>query len=332
MPLYYYWGEDDYQIKQAVQKLVEQVVEPDWQSFNYQKIAGNSLEVIQDALTAARALPFGGGGRLTWITDAPLSGECPAELVQLLLDLAPHLPTTSHVVFTAKQKLAAQAHRSKLASLFRVEEFSSIAPWQTEALAKMVQDMAQSCRLALHTDAVDYLVAAVGNDRHRLNQELQKISLLRPDDPRPLRAREIQPLVPATTQTSLALAQAIRQGQTEAALNLLNDLLTMNEPPLRITATLVSQFRLWLWVKLLQTDQQVTAEKVQAMTNLGNRKRLYFLQKEVRSVPVAALTQTLEILCEMEMGIKRGEAATVVLPTQMILLCRLYSRGGFSAQ
>ncbi len=333
MPIYYFWGEDDYQIKQAAQQLIARVIDPDWQGFNYQKVAGDALEPIQNALAESRTLPFGGGGRLTWISDAPLGSKCPEELVQTLLDLVPNLPASSHLLFTGSHKLPI---RSKLGQLFSrqgtVQEFNPIPPWKTDALAEMVRDTAQTLNVALQSDAVAYLVAAVGNDRYRLTQELQKISLLRPDDLRPLSASEIQPLVPATTQTSLALAQAIRQGQTEVALNLLEDLLTMAEPPLRITATLVSQFRLWLWVKLMQADKQVDAQKVTAMTNLGNPKRIYFLEKEVRSLSLAALTQTLELLFEMEVGIKRGAPAAVTLTTQIILLCGLYSRAAFPAQ
>ncbi len=333
MPIYYFWGEDDHQIKQAAQQLIKQVVDPDWRSFNYQKVAGDSLEMIQNALAESRTLPFGSGGRLTWITDAPLGSKCPDELVQTLLDLVPQLPDNSTVLFTGINKLPA---KSKLGQLFNqqgtVREFNPIPPWKTDALAEMVRDTAQTWDVPLQSDAVDYLVEAVGNDRYRLAQELQKISLLRPHDRRPLSAKEIQPLVPATTQTSLALAQAIRQGQTDIALRLLDNLLTMNEPPLRITATLVSQFRLWLWVKLMHVDKQVTAETVTAMTNLVNPKRIYFLEKEVRPLALAALTQTLALLCEMEVGIKRGAPAGVTLTTQIILLCGLYSRVGFPAQ
>jgi DNA polymerase-3 subunit delta len=332
MPIYYYWGEDDYQIKQAAQELIERVVDPNWQSFNYQKVTGDSWELIQNALAESRTLPFGGGGRLTWISDAPLGSKCPEDLMQTLLDLVPNLPDNSYLLFTGSHKLPL---KSKLGQLFSqqgtVQEFNPIPPWKTDALTEMVRDTAQKLNLALKADAVDYLVAAVGNDRYRLAQELQKISLLRPDDPRPLSAREIQPLVPATTQTSLALAQAIRQGQTEVALNLLDDLLSMAEPPLRITATLVSQFRLWLWVKLMQVDKQVDAQKVAAMTNLGNPKRIYFLEKEVRSLSLAALTQTLELLFEMEAEIKRGAPAADTLTTQIILLGGLYSRVAFPA-
>ncbi|WP_448380963.1 DNA polymerase III subunit delta [Gloeomargarita sp.] len=325
MPLYYYWGEDDYQIKRAAQALVQQVVAPDWMSFNYQKVAGDSLEALQNALAAAQMLPFGTGGRLTWITDAPLAGKCPEALVQTLSAVVPQLPATSHLLFTGTGKLAA---KSPLAQLFAqygtVQEFNPIPPWQTAALAAMVQAEAQTLGVALAADAVDYLVEAVGNDRCRLIQELHKLALWRPGDPRPLTAQEIQPLVPATTQTSLALAQAIRQGQTERALRLLNDLLQMAEPPLRITATLVSQFRLWLWVKLLQVEPGVEAQQVQAMTHLGNPKRIYFLAKEVRAVPLAALTETLALLLAMEVGIKQGAPAALTLTRQVIVLCGLY--------
>jgi len=325
MPIYYYWGEDDYQIKRAAQKLMQQVVDPDWRSFNYQKVAGDSLAAIQNALAESCMLPFGAGGRLTWITDAPLGSKCPEPLVRTLLDVVPHLPATSHVLFTGTVELPAQ---SPLGQLFgqqgTVQAFHPIPPWQTSALAAAVREEAQSLGVALAADAVDYLVEAVGNDRWRLTQELHKIALLRPADARPLTAQEIQPLVPATTQTSLALAQAIRQGQTSQALQLLHNLLAIAEHPLRITATLVSQFRLWLWVKLMQVEKQVDADKVQAMTHLGNPKRIYFLAKEVRTVPLAALTETLAMLLEMEMGIKQGAPPELTLTTQVISLCRLY--------
>jgi DNA polymerase-3 subunit delta len=324
MPIYYYWGEDDYQIKHAAQKLIQQVVDPDWRSFNYQKVAGDSLEAIQNALAESCMLPFGAGGRLTWITDAPLGSKCPEALTQALLDVVPHLPATSHVLFTGTAELPP---KSPLGQLFAqqgtVQAFHPISPWQTSALAAAVREEAQSLGVALAADAVDYLVEAVGNDRWRLNQELHKIALLRPADARPWTAKDIQPLVPATTQTSLALAQAIRQGQTDQALQLLHNLLAIAEHPLRITATLVSQFRLWLWVKLMQ-EKQVDADKVKAMTHLGNPKRIYFLAKEVRTVPLAALTETLAMLLEMERGIKQGAPPELTLTTQIISLCRLY--------
>lgn len=333
MPVYYYWGDDTHQIQRAVQRLVQQVVDPNWLSFNYQKVTGDSLEAIENALAESRTLPFGAGGRLTWITDAPLGSQCPDELLELLLDTIPHLPDSSHVLFTNANPLPT---KSPLGQLFQrygvVREFNSIPPWKTEELAQMVREMAAEIPVALSEAAVNYLVAAVGNDRYRLEQELQKIALLRPEDPRPLQAAEIQPLVPPTTQTSLALAQAIRQGHVEKALQLWHDLLAMAEPPLRITATLVSQFRLWLWVKLSQIDPHVTPEKVAAMTNLGNPKRLYFLVKEVQGVPLAALTQTLELLWRLEMGIKQGASPAVLVPGLIISLCRLYSRGRLPAQ
>lgn len=78
--------------------------------------------------------------------------------------------------------------------------------------------------------------------------------------------------------------------------------------------------------------EKTVAETSQAVTNLGNPKRIYFLEKEVRPLALAALTQTLELLFEMEVGIKRGAPAGVTLTTQIIVLCGLYSRVACPAQ
>jgi len=49
----------------------------------------------------------------------------------------------------------------------------------------------------------------------------------------------------------LHLAAAIRVGDAAKALALIAQLLSRNEPALRIVATLIGQFRTWLWVKLM---------------------------------------------------------------------------------
>ena len=57
-------------------------------------------------------------------------------------------------------------------------------------------------------------------------------------------------LVNASTQNSLQLAEAIRQGKVEKALCLVAELLNHNEPALKIVAILVGQFRTWTAIKV----------------------------------------------------------------------------------
>ncbi|MEN9264522.1 MAG: hypothetical protein Q6K14_10610, partial [Gloeomargarita sp. GMQP_bins_44] len=155
MPVYYYWGEDEYQLKRAVERLRQTVVDPAWASFNYQKLAGDALEAVENALAESRTLPFGSGGRLTWITDAPIGKQCPEEWMELLLATIPQLPESSHVLFTGTERLAAS---SPLGQLFQkygvIREFNPIPPWRTEELAALVREMAQEIPVALSQEAV----------------------------------------------------------------------------------------------------------------------------------------------------------------------------------
>lgn len=72
MPMYFYWGNDEYRLSLAVDRLRQKVVDGAWQDFNFTKIVGLSDTQIIEGLTIAMTAPFGNGGRLTWITDCPI--------------------------------------------------------------------------------------------------------------------------------------------------------------------------------------------------------------------------------------------------------------------
>ncbi len=80
---------------------------------------------------------------------------------------------------------------------------------------------------------------------------------------KPLDVDTVTKLVRNTTQNSLQLAAAIRIGDTAKALATLADMINASEPGLRIVATLIGQFRTWLWVKIMiesgERNQQAIA-------------------------------------------------------------------------
>jgi DNA polymerase-3 subunit delta len=81
------------------------------------------------------------------------------------------------------------------------------------------------------------------------------------------------------------LAAAIRAGDTATALALVAELISRNEPALRIVATLIGQFRTWLWVKLMMDTGQGSSKGENALrliaqaAEISNPKRIYFYSK-----------------------------------------------------
>lgn len=335
MPVYLYWGEDDYRLGRAVNALRDRVLDPSWSDFNYDKITAEQPDAVIQGLNQAMTPAFGAGGRLVCLAATTLCQQCSEELLVELQRTLAALPQTTHLVLTTQAKPDGRSKATKLLQKYaEIHEFSPIAPWKTEQLVQAVRQAARQVGVRLTTNATELLAHSVGNDTRQLFCELEKLHLFglsrsldstasNPAQPL-VDAKAVTALVTVTTQSSLQLADAIRQGKTAHALTLVADLLNHNEPALRIVATLVRQFRTWLWVKLMveagERDERVIAQAAQ----VSNPKRVYFLQQDVQRLSADQLQQALPLLLKLEVDLKQGMDAITTLQSRVIELCQLY--------
>lgn len=324
MAIYYFWGNDEYRLNQAVAKLRQTALDPAWVSFNYHSFPSEQPDAVTQALNQAMTPPFGVGQRLVWLKNTTLGQRCPEALLEDLGHTLPQVPETTVLLFTSTNKPDGRAKFTKLLQKHAtVQEFSTIPPWKGDLLVKQVQQIAQEANLALAPDTAEMLAAAVGNDTRQLHNEIDKLALFWQSSA-PLSPEAAADLVTVTTQNSLKLANAIREGRTGDALELLRDLLNRNESGLRIVATLVGQFRQWLWVKLM-SRAGASHEEIAKAAELGNPKRVYFLLKEVRSQPQSAFQGAMFKLLELEYGLKSGADDRALLQTKVIEIAQFFS-------
>ncbi|MBE7383186.1 MAG: DNA polymerase III subunit delta [Leptolyngbya sp. SIO1E4] len=327
MPIYFFWGEDDFQLNQAIASLRDRTLDKAWASFNADKISGDVAEGPMMALNQAMTPPFGAGQRFVWLADTTLGQRCSETVLNELARTLPQLPKTSVLVMSSRQKPDGRAKFTKLIQKYgEIREFSTIPPWKTDQLLKQVEKMAQERGLALTAEAARLLVEAVGNQTRQLILELEKLSLYWGDRSAPINAETISLLVTVSSQSSLKLAAALRQGQTEQALGLIADLLNRNEPALRIVSTLVGQFRMWLWVKVMVESGERDPQIIAKAADIGNPKRIYFLQKEVASASLSSLRQTMTHLLELEFALKTGRNEIATLQTKVIEISQLFTK------
>ncbi|MBD2104802.1 DNA polymerase III subunit delta [Leptolyngbya sp. FACHB-261] len=324
MPAYFYWGEDDYRLSQAVTALRQAVVDPDWESFNYEKLAGDNPEQIVQAFNQSMTPPFGPGSRLIWLAETTVAQRCSEELLGELERTLASLPETSHLLLTSRGKPDGRIKSTKVLQKYAtVQEFSPIPPWKTDELVRQVQQMAKVAQVRLTTEAAELLAEAVGNDSRRVAMELEKLSLYASQGQPVINGAVVLQMVTASAHNSLQLADAIREGQTARALGLVSELLLQNEAPLRISATLTGQFRTWLWVKLMLEAGERDEKKIAEAAEVGNPKQIYFLRKKVEKLSSQVLTQALPMLLKLETGLKRGAEETAALQTAVVELSQL---------
>jgi DNA polymerase III subunit delta len=326
MPIYFYWGEDDFALNQAVSALRDRTLDPDWASFNFDKISPDQADGIVQALNLAMTPVFGTGDRLVWLADTPLAQKCPEDLLGELERTLPNILETTVLLFTSTTKPDGRLKSTKLLQkVGDFREFSPISPWKTDLLVENVRQVAQTVGVKLSPRAIDLLAEAVGNNSRQLYSEMEKLRLYMGTGKEPLSEAAVANLVTAHTQNSLQLAAAIRQGDTAKALTLVSDLFSRNEPALRIVATLVGQFRSRLWIKLLTEAGERDEKEIARLAEVGNPKQIYYLQKEVKPLRLASLQKTLPILLELEFGLKFGADPLELMQMKVIELCQLYS-------
>ncbi|MBD2214151.1 DNA polymerase III subunit delta [Nostoc linckia FACHB-104] len=325
MPIYVYWGEDDFAIEKAVDLLCDRVLDPLWTSFNYTSLLPDQADAVIQGLNEVMTPSFGAGGRLVWLVNTTLSQHCPDNVLAELTRTLPVIPDNSFLLLTSRNKPDERLKATKLLKQYATEfrEFPLIPPWKTELLVQAVHQAAHSVGVKLTAKAMEVIAESVGNDTRLLYNEMEKLRLYGAGSNQPLDVDTVTKLVRNTTQNSLQLAAAIRNGDTAKALATLSDLINAAEPGLRIVATLIGQFRTWLWVKIMMESGERNPQEIAKAAEIGNPKRIYFLQQEVKSLSVQQLTSILPLLLDLEVSLKQGYSDITTLQTKVIELCQV---------
>ncbi|MGK7944963.1 MAG: DNA polymerase III subunit delta [Microcystaceae cyanobacterium] len=323
MPIYFYWGDNDFTLSKAVQQLREKVLDPNWLQFNYDQIEGDQADSVTQALNQVLTPVFGMGGRLVWLMDTSVCQQASEEILKQLQQTLPAIPEQSYLLFTSRKKPDKRLKTSKLLQKYAdFQEFSLISPWKTDELLKQVKELSQELQVKLTPKAMEMLSEAVGNNTRQLWNELEKLKLY--GESQTLDHQAVEQLVNVTTQNSLQLAIAIRQGKTDQALKLVSELINRNEPALKIVATLVGQFRTWTIVKLYIEKKEKDDQAIAAAADISNPKRLYFMRKELQGIPANKLLNSFPLLLALESQLKRGADHLETLQTKVIELCQVF--------
>jgi len=325
VPIYFYWGDDDFAMGKAVAALRDRVLDPDWAAFNYEKISPDTPDAIIQGLNQSMTPPFGSGSRLVWLVDTTICHHCSADILAELERTLTAIPESTVLLLTTGSKPDGRLKSTKLLQKYaQVQEFSRIPPWQQDRLEKAVVKVAQEMGVKLTDASVGILTESVGNETRLLYSEMEKLQLYVGTRKNRLLSDEIVgTLVTSNAANSLKLANAILHGDTSRALTLIADLIDRNEPALKVVATLTGQFRTWLWVKVMISAGERDEKAIAQAAEIGNPKRIYFLRQEVKAITQGQLQKTLSILLDLEVSLKRGAEELSTLQTKAIELCQV---------
>ena len=291
-------GDDRHRIEKEIAKYKRKIPQQS-QALNYKRY---SCDHLAEAIIDAVSVSFSDCHKVVVIESCNFRefGDPGLSLLQPIAKL----PESTHLIFTASSIDRRLKVSKFLLDKGKVTEYKLIPPWREDLLVKALETEARHIGLKLTKDATRYLANAIGNNSERRSKELEKLAVYAGDSK--LGQSQVDQLVAINTQTSLQLASAIKAGQALSVAQLTEELLAKGEPQLKIIATLITQFRTWLWTKLAIAKGIKTNADIAKVANVGNVNRVYYLRQEIAKCSVINLTRAVVLLYELHIACQQG--------------------------
>lgn len=308
-------GDDRYSIEKEINRY-KQKIPQQWRSLNYKRY---SCDRLSEAIIDAASVSFGDCHKVVVIENCNFRefGEPGLELLEPIAKL----PESTRLIFTASSIDRRLKVSKFLLARGKVTEYQLIPPWRQDLIIKAVETEAREIGLKLTKDASRYLANAIGSDSERRCKELEKLEVYAGDSK--LEKFQVTQLVTINTQTSLQLAAAIKAGQALSVARLTEELLAKGEPQLKIIATLITQFRTWLWTKLAIVGGIKTNAEIAKIANVENVNRVYYLRQEVANCSLRSLSRAVVLLYELQIACQQG-MKTDCLQSELLLVCERF--------
>lgn len=163
--------------------------------------------------------------------------------------------------------------------------------------------------LQMSNDVFEQLLNKSGFDFSEMMKSIAFLKSYKADAP--ILAQDIETAIPKTLQDNVFdLSKWMLGGQVDAARELVRGLRLQGEEEVKLIAILLTQFRMFLQVKILyhkgQSESQIISDLSQYLGRKVNPYQVKFALRDARAVPVSSLKKAVLLLIETDYQIKTG--------------------------
>jgi DNA polymerase III subunit delta len=315
-PVYIFTGSEDFLMEEAIFQ-VRLAMGIQTGSTGATRVDGTAVS-LDHVLDMVETVSLFGESRLVVVGDAPYFDKGAGEKAGLerLMGYCDKKDETSCLILCAPGFARITREAKQLSGDGAVYLFEPLKP---AMLAVWLRERISGAGIRASKPVLDLLVERVGRDLRRLHSELDKL-ITYLGDKQELDENTVMLAASRSIQGDIfALTDAVVHGRAGRALFLLKDLLASGEPPLRILAMLVRQFRL-----LGQAHQLLQSGS--GVAELPGRLGLHpyaaqILADQALKTDDERLCRAVELLLQTDLDIKRGKIDQVLaLETLVVAL------------
>jgi DNA polymerase-3 subunit delta len=309
MPVYLYWGEEDYNIEREVKNLKNSILDENWSSINQKKLIEPEIRLLNETI-GSTPMMFGNMLFEIYSNSLFLRGSSKAEdetYKKSLLNILETLGDNIHVLFICKipggsgKKADSVSKIYKLISkIGKIQEFPAFKSYQEDKIINWVKSRAGDKNVNFSADACIAFVQNNGEDLRKLDNELDKLILyIHPD--KIIKKNDVLELC-SNQENIFLIADYLLKNQKQKAINELYKVLE-KEHALKIIAILHTTLRKWIKLKLESaTKSHYEISKIINLHEFVVKKEL----EKLKNVSLASLIKLSKDITEAEYRIKTG--------------------------
>lgn len=311
-------GEEDVRTEQALGKLLGELLAPEERALNLDVVDADDTPV-QEIITRCDTLPFFGARRVVVVRRADALRAQDQDALASYLD-AGVPPSTALILLSA----GLDRRRRLYNALQRVGRIVPCGRLSPEDLPRWIKNRVEAEGKKITRDAAGTLVELVGGGLRELGLEISKLAAYI-GERTTITAEDVREAASHVAEaTVFELMDAAGRRQADKALELLQTVLAMGEPPVRILYMLEEQWRMLLRTEaLLHGRRSLTRNSPEVREALGNRAWLFDRYRgQVAAFGRMDVEKILGLLVETDAMIKTGAAAPrLAIETLIVRLC-----------
>lgn len=251
MGIYFFYGDEDYNIEQEIKKLKKKLLDKDFAALNFKSVSNPNFV---DFVSLLRTQPMMFGNQIIVINIENYFSKAleDSELEEIEHALKNNMESLCIVLVVnlarnEGKKLDSRRKIYKIISKYaQSQEFATFKTYKIDEISNWINKEAKKSEITLEKDAVLALIEQIGNNLRELSKELEKLKLLA--YPKNIVTKKMVREICISNEDLFSMADFIIKDDKSRALLEFKKLLDKKHP-LEILSALQTMLRKWIMIK-----------------------------------------------------------------------------------
>lgn len=307
MSIYFFYGDEDYNIELEIKKLRKKLLDKDFSAMNF-KVADNPS--FSELISLLRTQPMMFGNQMIVIDienyfSQTLDDKQLEEISNALEDNVESLCVVFRVVFDRNEgkKIDSRKKIYKIITKYAKEqEFPTFKTYKIADISNWINKEARKYEITIEKDAALTLIEQIGNNLREIDKELEKLKLLA--YPKNVVTKKMVKEICISNEDLFLFADFLLKGDKSHALLEFKKLLDKKHP-LEVLSALQTMLRKWIIIK--SKSGTMSLAEISKLTGQHEFVIKTTLEK-MKDTPLKDLVSLKQNLVKAEYNIKSGQS------------------------